>query len=225
MQAYCVRGFMPRRLRPRVTGFPVHIIQRGHNRQACFFAKADYEFYLDRLVEFAPRFECELHAYVLMTNHVHLLVTPQLATGLSLLMKFLDQRYAQYVNRVYRRSGTLWEGRFRSSLVRSSRYVLACYRYIEMNPARANIVRHPEDYPWSSYAANAEGKLTTGLTPHPEFLALSVNGERRRLAYRRLFGMGFDPELLRDIRVSAHGGLVLGAGASGSRSGGRWGDT
>ena len=147
-----------------------------------------------------------------MTNHVHLLLTPQLARGLSLLMKFLGQRYAQYVNRTYKRSGTLWEGRFRSSLVQSSRYVLACYRYIEMNPVRANRVKHPSDYPWSSYAANGQGRPAKGLVPHPEYLALGSNQETRRAAYRGLFVTGLDQELLRDIRASVHGGCALGAG-------------
>ncbi len=202
---------MPRHRRLRVTGLPVHIIQRGHNRQACFFAETDYQFYLDRLVEFAARFECELHAYVLMTNHVHLLVTPRLAAGLSLLMKFLDQRYTQYVNRVYRRSGTLWEGRFRSSLVQSPHYVLACYRYIELNPVRANMVAHPGEHPWSSYTANAEGKPLREITPHPEYLALSEDDGRRRLAYRELFTVNLDQVLLREIRATAHAGAVLRA--------------
>ena len=203
---------MPRRERPRVTGFPVHIIQRGNNRQACFFAEADYRFYLDRLAEFATRFDCEVHAYVLMTNHVHLLVTPWLARGLSLLMKFLGQRYAQYANRAYRRSGTLWEGRFRSSLVRSPRYVLGCYRYLELNPVRARMVPHPADYPWSSYAFNAEGRQAQLLTPHGEYLALGLTEESRRSAYRALFATELDSKLLREIRTAAHGERALGSG-------------
>ena len=201
---------MPRRQRIRATGLPVHVIQRGNNRHACFFAEADYRFYLDRLEEFTRRFDCDLHAYVLMTNHVHLLVTPWLATGLSLLMKFLDQHYAQYVNRAYRRSGSFWEGRFRSSLVRTPRYVLACYRYIELNPVRARMVAHPGDYPWSSYEANAEGRRKGGLTLHPEYLALGLDGEARRAAYRGLFLSELDSTLLGEIRGAGHAGRTLG---------------
>ncbi len=201
---------MARRERLRVTGLPVHIIQRGNNRQACFYAEADYQFFLHHLSEVAKRFNCEVHAYVLMTNHVHLLLTPYLARGLSLLMKLLGQRYVQYINKTYRRSGTLWDGRFRSSFIQDSRYVLACYRYIELNPVRPNMVNHPVDYPWSSYAANAEGKPVAWLTPHGEYLALGSDDEKRRAAYRGLFDSELDQQVLREIRLSTHGGYVIG---------------
>ena len=131
---------MPRRARLAIAGVPLHLIQRGNNRTACFFAEEDYALYLDHLTELAPKFDCRIHAYVLMTNHVHLLLTPRTATGASSLMKHLGQRYVQYINRTYRRSGTLWEGRFRSCIAREERYVLACYRYIEANPVRAAMV-------------------------------------------------------------------------------------
>jgi len=202
---------MARRERLQVTGFPVHIIQRGNNRQACFFAEADHRFFLHHLGELAKRFKCELHAYVLMTNHIHLLLTPYFARGPSLLMKLLGQRYVQYVNKTYRRSGTLWEGRFRSSLVQDERYVLACYRYIEMNPVRASMVKHPVEYPWSSHAANADGKPVAWLTPHNVYLALGLDEERRRAAYRDLFSIELEQSLLRGIRVSAHSGYAIGS--------------
>ena len=189
----------------------MHIIQRGNNRQACFFADDDYLFFLDCLAKLAKRFRCALHAYVLMTNHFHLLLTSELEVGPSLLMKFLGQRYVQYVNRTYRRTGSLWEGRFRSSLVQTERYLLGCYRYIEMNPVRANMVKHPIEYPWSSYAANAEGKAVAWLTPHGEYLALGLDDVRRRAAYRGLFVTELDQQLLRDIRISTHGGYVIGS--------------
>jgi REP-associated tyrosine transposase len=202
---------MPRRSRLQAAGVPVHIIQRGNNRQACFFADEDYFFFLDCLARLAKRFRCALHAYVLMTNHFHLLLSSELAAGPSLLMKFLGQRYVQYVNRAYKRSGSLWEGRFRSSLVQTERYVLGCYRYIEMNPVRANMVRHPIEYRWSSYAANGEGKPVAWITPHGEYLALGLEDGARRAAYRALFETELDRELLREIRVSTHGGYAIGS--------------
>ena len=202
---------MPRRQRLQVAGLPVHIIQRGNNRQACFFADDDYQFFLDHLARIAKRFRCALHAYVLMTNHFHLLLSSELEWGPSLLMKFLGRRYVQYVNRTDKRSGSLWEGRFRSSLVQTERYVLGCYRYIEMNPVRPNMVRHPIEYRWSSYAANAAGKQAAWLTPHGEYLALGASDEKRQAAYRGLFATELDPQLLRDIRISTHGGYAIGS--------------
>ena len=149
---------MPRRPRIMLANIPVHIIQRGNNRQACFFHEEDYRFYLEWLGEYATDVKCSIHAYVLMTNHVHLLLTPQSKTAAGELMKRLGQRYVQYINRTYRRSGTLWEGRFKSCLTREESYVMSCYRYIELNPVRANMVEHPADYEWSSYRRNAQGE-------------------------------------------------------------------
>jgi putative transposase len=201
---------MARRERPRVGGLPVHIIQRGNNRQACFYSEADYRFFLYHLGELARRCWCEVHAYVLMTNHAHLLLTPLMPRGESLLMKLLGQRYVQYINKKYGRTGTLWDGRFRSSLIQEGRYVLACYRYIEMNPVRPNMVNHPAQYPWSSYAANATGTHLSWLTPHAEYLALGSDEAKRRLAYHQLFDGQLDQQLLGEIRASAHGGYALG---------------
>jgi len=137
---------MPRRARLRVAGLPLHIIQRGNNRAPCFYADEDYGLYLHHLAQLASKFECAVHAYVLMTNHVHLLLTAGKEDGPSLLMKHLGQRYVQYVNKTYRRSGTLWEGRFRSSIVQRDGYALKCQRYIELNPVRASMVKHPGEY-------------------------------------------------------------------------------
>jgi putative transposase len=201
---------MPRRKRLQAAGVPMHIIQRGNNHQVCYFADEDYRFFLEHLARLAKRFRCALHAYVLMTNHFHLLLTPELEVGASLLMKFLGQRYVQYVNRVYKRSGSLWEGRFRSSLVQTERYVLGCYRYIEMNPVRADMVKHPIEYRWSSYAANAEGRAVAWITPHGEYLALGLDDPARHAAYRGLFETDLDQQLLREIRVSTHGGYAIG---------------
>lgn len=131
---------MPRRARLTLPNVPMHVIQRGNNRQACFFADEDYRFYLEWLKEYAAKSKCRIHAYVLMTNHVHLLVSSDSGNGIGALMKALGQRYVQYVNRTYGRSGSLWEGRFRSCLTQEESYLLSCQRYIELNPVRAGVV-------------------------------------------------------------------------------------
>jgi putative transposase len=200
---------MPRRPRLALARVATHIIQRGNNRGACFFADEDYGLYLHHLEELARLTGCAVHAYALMTNHVHLLVTPKEADSASLLMKQLGQRYA-YVNRAYRRSGTLWEGRFRSCLAQSQAYVLACYRYIELNPVRAEIVAHPRQYPWSSYRNNAEGKASDLITPHREYLRLAREPSERRAAYRALFRSKLDEDVVKEIRDATNGGYALG---------------
>ena len=184
---------MPRRARLSLAGIPWHIIQRGNNRAVCFHAEEDYRRYLDDLAEQSRRFGCAIHAYVLMTNHVHLLLTPQKTDSAGQMMKHLGQRYVQYVNRAYRRSGTLWEGRFRSCLTQSEDYVLACYRYIELNPVRAGMVRHPRDYRWSSFHANGDGKQDALVSPHEQYMGLGRNEAARRQAYRALFKAHLDP--------------------------------
>ena len=201
---------MPRRARLSLPGVPWHIIQRGNNRSVCFFAEEDYRFYLHHLEEFALRFGCALHAYVLMTNHVHLLLTPEREDSAALLMKHLGQRYVQYINRTYRRSGTLWEGRFRSCLTQSEDYVLACYRYIELNPVRAGMVSQPKDYRWSSYHANALGKADSLILPHEQYLSIARTESARREAYRALFKAHLDPETLDEVRQSTNGNFALG---------------
>ena len=201
---------MPRRARLSLPGIPWHIIQRGNNRSVCFFAEEDYRFYLDHLTELAEHFDCAVHAYVLMTNHVHLLLTPEQADGPALLMKHLGQRYVQYVNRTYRRSGTLWEGRFRSCLTQTEDYVLACYRYIELNPVRADMVRHPREYKWSSYRANAEGRDDPLISPHDQYRRLGRTKAARREAYRALFKAHIGEEELNQIRQATNGNYALG---------------
>jgi len=188
---------MPRRARLAIAGIPWHIIQRGNNRSACFYADEDYLRYLETLETLSRRYGCAVHAYVLMTNHVHLLLTPEREDSAGLLMKHLGQRYVQYINRSYRRSGTLWEGRYKSCLTQTEDYVLACYRYIELNPVRANMVSHPRDYRWSSYRTNAEGVIDPFVTPHAEYLRLEHREDRRLEAYRGLFSAH---GLLRRIR-------------------------
>lgn len=202
---------MPRRARLSIPGIPWHIIQRGNNRSVCFHAEEDFQFYLHFLREFAVKFGCAIHAYVLMTNHVHLLLTPHKPHSASLLMKHLGQRYVQYINRTYQRSGTLWEGRFRSCLTQSEDYVLACYRYIELNPVRAGMVIQPKDYRWSSYHTNALGKASNLITPHEEYLRIGHDEEIRREAYRALFKAHIDEEIVGQIRNATNGNYALGS--------------
>lgn len=202
---------MPRRARIMLSGVPVHIVQRGNNRQACFYGEQDRRFYLFHLQRLLGRTQCALHAFCLMTNHVHLLVTPRLANGCANLMKHLGQLHTQYVNRNHGRSGTLWEGRFRSCLVQSERYLLACYRYIELNPVRAGLARHPREYEWSSYRANADGKTDALITPHEEYLRLGAATIERRLAYSELFRTDAENDVQpAEIRQATNGNTALG---------------
>ena len=201
---------MPRRPRITLPNVPLHIIQRGNNRQACFFSGEDYQAYLTWLEEYARQHSCDVHAYVLMTNHVHLLVTPRTATSAGDLMKSLGQQYVQYINRTYRRSGTLWEGRFRSCLTQEEDYVLGCYRYIELNPVRAMMVQHPGEYRWSSYATNAQGEASGLITSHYSYTALGSGDKARLAAYRELFRYQLDPGIVDQIRFATNGNYALG---------------
>jgi putative transposase len=201
---------MPRRARIVVPGIPWHIVQRGNNRSACFYCAADYRYYLSTLGEQARKWACEVHAYVLMTNHVHLPVTPHKESSAAQLMKHLGQRYVQYVNRTYQRSGTLWEGRFKSCLAQSETYVMACYRYIELNPVRAGMVSHPAQYRWSSYRFNAEGQNNRLLTPHAQYQKLGASERDRRAAYRALFDDRLDQDQVAAIRQATNGNYALG---------------
>jgi putative transposase len=169
--------------------------------------------YLTLLREYAADVACRVHGYVLMTNHVHLLLSAVDNEGPSVLMRRLGQRYVQYFNRRYERSGTLWEGRFRSSLVDNEQYLLICQRYIELNPVRAGMVEAPEDYPWSSYRANALGADDPLLTPHPVYTNLGRNDEDRRTAYRYLFEEKLSDQLLTQIRHAGNGNRPLGPAA------------
>jgi len=201
---------MPRRARLTLPTVPLHLIQRGNNRQVCFFADEDYRFYLDWLTEYAGKTGCRVHAYVLMTNHVHLLVSADRAEAPGALMKAIGQRYVQYVNRTYRRSGTLWEGRFRSCPIQEESYLLACQRYIELNPVRAGMVAHPADYRWTSYRANAQGEADGLAEPHPLYEALGLDATGRQAAYRELFRYELEPGLVDEIRRATNGNFALG---------------
>ena len=201
---------MPRKPRIYLSGIPCHIIQRGNNRDACFFCEEDYLYYLYQLSDACKRYCVQLHAYVLMTNHSHLLMTPADEYGISKVMQSLGRRYVQYINKRYRRTGTLWEGRHKSSLVESDAYLLACYRYIEMNPVRAMMVEHPADYAWSSYRANAYGESNHLLTAHPLYLSLNTEARAREKQYRELFTTAMDETIIGDIRTAASFSIPLG---------------
>lgn len=193
---------MPRRPRIHLDGVPLHIVQRGHNRQPCFFADADYLAYLEWLSDAARHTGCQLHAYALMTNHVHLLLTPGDAQAVSRMMVSLGRRYVPYVNATYQRSGTLWEGRYKSSLIQSEAYLLACMRYIELNPVRAGLCPDPAYYRWSSYRANALGETSPLLTPHPLYTTLGADDASRQAAYRELFHQVLPDKTISDIRLA-----------------------
>ena len=202
---------MPRHARIVAAGYPMHAILRGIDRGAIFFADTDNRNFLEALAEQAVAESVQVHAYVLMTNHVHLLMTPATDRGPSLLMKGLGQRYVQHVNRTYTRTGTLFEGRFRSSLIEADTYLFACQRYIELNPVRARMANEPGDYPWSSYGANALGHGDPVVTPHPLYRALRDSDDGRRAAYLSLFADCLPDSVLSAIRDATNGGFVLGS--------------
>ncbi len=193
-------------------GQPIHAIQRGNNREPIFAAEEDYRFYLECLGKAATEHGLAIHAYVLMTNHVHLLATPDSEDSLSKTMQSVGRRYVQYFNHAYQRSGTLWEGRYKSTLIQGSRYLLTCMRYIELNPVRADMVEHPGDYPWSSYRANAQGEENALLTPHPLYRKLGPMPEARQQAYRQLFRAHIAKDELEAIRNATNKAWVLGEG-------------
>jgi putative transposase len=178
---------MGRHARLVAEGVPLHIIQRGNNRNACFFGESDYRVYLDFLRDALTQTGCQLHAYVLMRNHVHLLVSPGAEDSPGRLMKALGERYVPYVNKRYNRAGTLWQGRYRSCLVADDDYLLTCHRYIELNPVRAAMVNHPAHYRWSSHRSNAYGSGMALVTRHPIYEGLGNDNYQRQKAYRQLF--------------------------------------
>jgi len=201
---------MPRAPRTFLPGTPLHLIQRGNNREACFHGHQDYALYLSKLGEYALRFGVAIHSYVLMTNHVHLLVTPDDAAGPSKLMQALGRYYVRYINSRYTRTGTLWEGRFKACMIDSDRYFLTVSRYIELNPVRAVMVDHPAEYNWSSYRANALGYHSKLLTPHAVYLALGSNPIARCSRYERLFPAALSDSVLHEIRMASNKALLLG---------------
>jgi putative transposase len=201
---------MPRHARIVAAGYPMHAILRGIDRGAIFFAEADYRAFLDALAALAASESVGVHAYVLMTNHVHLLMTPATDRGPALLMKGMGQRYVQHINRTYRRTGTLFEGRFRSSVIEADRYLFACQRYIELNPVRARMVPTPEQYPWSSYRCNALGTADPVIAAHALYTALGDSDDARRSRYRSLFADPIPEPEMTALRDATNGGFVLG---------------
>jgi len=201
---------MPRAKRLDVPGLPHHLWVRGNDRRAIFFSDADRLRFLECLGEARAKRQCEIHAFVLMTNHVHVLATPRVEGGMSRMMQDVGRKYVRYVNDCHDRTGGLYEGRFKSSLVESSRYFLTCMRYIELNPVRAGMVDHVARHPWSSFGQNVTGEPTGLITPHPEYLALGSDPQSRGDAYHRLFDEAIDPVHLDAIRQSMQQGCALG---------------
>jgi len=189
---------------------PSHVIQRGNNRDVCFYADPDYQFYLACLKDAASRYKVAVHAYVLMTNHTHLLMTPEDEQGISCVMQSLGRRYVQYINKTYRRTGTLWGSRHKASVVDAEDYLLHCYRYIELNPVRAGMVEHPGDYRWSSYRYHAYGEQNDLIQDHLLYHHIAADNDTRRACYRELFSAGLDRQLLHEIRTAAIFSMPLG---------------
>ena len=201
---------MARQPRFVIPGQPQHVIQRGNNREVVFVADEDYQFYLEKLKDACDKYQCDTHAYVLMSNHVHLLITPHTKNGISKVMQTLGRYYVQYFNYQYRRTGTLWEGRYKATLLDSEQYLLTCSRYIELNPVRAGMVKSPEAYPWSSYQANALGKEDKLLVPHVVYQALGKGKAECCNNYRALFKYCIDKNQLNEIRNATNKSWVLG---------------
>ncbi len=201
---------MARRGRLEIAGVPKHVIQRGNDRAPRFFAEADYLAYLHWLAEGCRSYGVGIHAYCLMTNHAHLLLTPAHVGALARVMQYLSRHYVNYVNRVHGRTGTLWEGRFKASLVDSEAYLLTLYRYIDQNPVRARMVSRPEDYRWSSARTHVTGARDDRLTDHEVYWRLASDDVARREGYAALLDGRIEDEALEAIRAAVRTNLALG---------------
>lgn len=193
-----------------IPGQPQHVIVRGNNRSDIFCDNADYQFYLEKLLLACNKHSCDVHAYVLMTNHVHMLITPHTEQSISKAMQMVGRYYVQYFNYSYQRSGTLWEGRYKATLIDSESYLLTCMRYIELNPVRANMVLHPSEYPWSSYHCNALGQPNDLVVPHLVYNRMGKAAGERQAAYRQLFKHRISNDSLDEIREATNKAWVLG---------------
>ena len=201
---------MARKPRFNLKDHPQYIMQRGHNRLPCFFDKEDYAYFLDCLEKSARQYQCEVHAYTLLETEIHILVTPRIQGGVSQMMQSLGRRYVQYVNHKYHRSGTLWEGRYKSTLVDAAGYLITCYRYIESLAVEKGLADAVENYPWSSYMNHAQGKESALLTEHSMFGELGENEDASRQQYRELFRYEIDPGTKKHIIETLNLELVLG---------------
>ncbi len=200
---------MPRKSRLFIPNQPQHVVVRGHNRDPILARPDDFRFLYQCLKSAAEKNKLAIHAWVFMHNHIHLLVTQSVKESLPKTMQSIGRRYAQYFNRCYHRTGSLWEGRYKSSMVDTDNYLLSCYQYIELNPVRAGIVKLPEDYDYSSYDANALGKDDSMITPHPVFSNFVGDNENRML-YRELCKQSLDRKTLTNIRRGTAKGLGIG---------------
>lgn len=197
---------------PRLTlpGYPHHVIQRGNNRQPIFVSPADYQTLLDLLRENAEKFQVAIHAYVLMSNHFHLLATPSTLEGLPQMMQAVGRRYVRYFNDLQKRSGTLWEGRYKSTLIQSDRYLLACMAYMDLNPVRAGLVAQARDYPWSSHGHYTGRRVDKFVTPHALYWELGNTPFAREAAYAELVQSGISAVQQTALTDAALSGWVLG---------------
>jgi putative transposase len=202
---------MARTPRQFVPGYPTHLVHRGNNRQKIFHSETDYRFLWTCTKEASEEFQVAVNSYVFMANHIHLLLTPGDPTAISRMLHSASRRYAGFFNARYQRTGTLWEGRFHASLVQSDHYLLACHRYIDLNPVRAGIVSHPAAYGWSSHRFHAMGEPNQLVTPHATVLDLSSDIPSRCRHYRQLFASGLDPCDLHAFRTASLSGRPVGA--------------
>jgi len=201
---------MARLPRLSLPGIPQHVLQRGHNHLPSFFHSDDYELYLEYLSDAVEKYRVVVHAYCLMPNHVHLLMTPEEKYGISRVLQDLGRRYVRQINIQYQRCGTLWEGRYHACLIEDSDYLLKTYRYIERNPVRAGLANHPQDYNWSSYHSNARGRPSYLITPHSNYLKLGETAEDRRYVYERFVTSGESRRFLQMIQEATQSNRVLG---------------
>lgn len=201
---------MGRQSRINIVGIPQHIVQTGHNRLPCFFDEQDYEFYLSSLRAASDQYQVEIHAYVLLPSSIQIIATPRIDKGISSMMQSLGRRYVQYINHRYKRSGTLWEGRYKSSLIDSENYLLTCYRYVELRPLHLGLVENLSDYPWSSYHHHCGDKTDWLLQDHKLFKALGNTRVERGNAYSESFRHKFDRRLIEYVAETVNMGQVLG---------------
>lgn len=201
---------MPRKPRFFIPDVPTHIVQRGHSKEPVFFENDDYLAYLGWLAEAADRYGCAIHAYALMTNHIHILATPETKQSISQMMQYIGRHYVPYINYTYGTSGSIWEGRYKSSLIHDEQYLLTCMRYIELNPVRADMVNTPSMYRWSSYRCNAQGKADIVVTQHPLYKSLGKNSTERMQAYKDLFKAHIDQVEHDKIQKAYQTGTPLG---------------